>query len=722
MKSALDKQATHLANIDKTLQQDKLIQLTQVVLQAKTDSDLNKDQEEANAHLNEIQKSSKETASNVIYLFKEFKKYSEEFEKQAKIKEDNTVDKALKLKLSPEKRSLWSGTEKEKKQFGTAKGFLRQTGLISEGGFIDNMLQRREDKQQLIQDSMKRDPQMVNLKQFQGKDGKKKLEKSIGKKFDETESTVRKLQNNKDEFERLEAQGWDSTDPKNAKLFKPLAEERSSLSSSLEKNDKRFRPTAEKSTEKAIAGKTTAEKANSNDPISFSDEGQLEQQRSQEKSVAILEKIEENTRKLKGSDGAPVKVIDDGGGLLDSIMSFIGPGFMKLIKAIFNPKNLLKAFTKVFVPAMIIGSIVNGIVDAFKTFFNGGSFLDVMIAGLGGVLSFLTFGLIDGKTIKKIADFMGGFIDEYVITPIKDFVSYIGESFNKYIAEPLATVFEPITNFFKQIKEQVFGFLEDFGIPEIGFTIPIINKKVSIGPFYPFRPGEGENRVAANESIDQSSSSAGGEKSNFNQNIVTSGKTEYSKEYMDKETPEQKARRERLSKDTTDVLSKGEKVVNGKATYTENLASFDPKTGKAMLSGDAAGADGEREISKRAFSKIKSNAKSGGSAERVAEIVKEDDAYQKLGFFDKLKVDTGFAKATDLVKVEKPSVSTGNAVYDQSSKNTEMSMKPAQTQTPIVVSAPTTNNTTKQSIAMPAPVRNQDSEFGRYVSRRALIV
>jgi hypothetical protein len=689
MKSALDKQATHLANIDKTLQQDKLIQLTQVVLQAKTDSDLNKDQEEANAHLNEIEKSSKETASNVIYLFKEFKKYSEEFEKQTKIKEDNIVDKALKLKLSPEKRSIWSGTEKEKKQFGTAKGFLRQTGLISEGGFIDNMLQRREDKQQFIQDSMKRDPQMVNLKQFQGKDGKKKLEKSIGKKFDETESTVRKLQDNKEEFDRLESRGWDSTDPKNAKLFKSLAEERSSLSASLEKNDKRFRP--------------TAEKANANDPLSFSDESQLEQQRSQEKSVALLEKIEENTRSKnsRAGDGSMVKEnAASGGGLLDSIMGFIGPSFMKLVKIIFNPRNLLKAFTKVFIPAMIIGSIVNGIVDAFKTFFNGGSFLDVMISGLGGVLSFLTFGLIDGKTIKKIADFMGGFIDEYVITPIKDFVSYIGESFNKYIAEPLAAVFAPITNFFKQIKDQVFGFLEDFGIPEIGFTIPVINKKVSIGPFYPFRPKEGTEKVTSKEKITSSSSSDSGTTRTIAEGTTVTGSKTSDVMVEDSTTSE---------KDGRVSQARGRMI-----------ATFDTKTGTSSISD----AQGERkDISNRAFRQIKSASKEEGTNTTVIrDIIKEDEAYQKLGFFDKLKVDTGFAKATELVKVEKPTVSTGNAVYNQSSKNTEMAMKPAQTQTPIVVSAPTTNNTTKQSIAMPAPVRNQDSEFGRYVSRRALVI
>jgi hypothetical protein len=637
MKSALDKQATHLANIDKTLQQDRLIQLSQVALQAKTDFDLNEDQEKANEHLAKIEQNTEKTASNIISLFKELQKRSEGYEKKDKAKKDKEENKATPNKTSEkdltpptsEKRSWWSGTEQDRKEFKTTRGVLKQSGLISEGGMFDSYLQQRENKTQLIEE-----------------------------------------QNNN-------------------------------------------KPTAEK----AKPGKTTAEKANANEPISFSDESQLEQQRSQEKSIALLEKIEENTRGAKGAASAPPKESQASGGLLDSIMGFIGPSIASLFKTIFNPRNLLKAFTKIFVPAMIIGSIVNGIVDAFKTFFNGGSFLDVMISGLGGVLSFLTFGLIDSKTIKKIADFMGGFIDEYVITPIKDFVSYIGESFNKYIAEPLATVFEPITNFFKQIKEQVFGFLEDFGIPEIGFTIPIINKKVSIGPFYPFRPEQGTNRVASNKGLNQSSSSTGEETSNFNQNVVTSGKTAY----------KNKDGSIRYDDDKTRVLSLGETVKNGKAGITENMATFDPKTGKASLYGDATGLDvnhptGEREISKRAFSKIKSNAKEGGSADKVAEIVKEDDAYQKLGFFDKLKVDTGFAKATELVKVEKPSVSTGKAVYDQSSKNTEMAMKPAPVQAPIVVSAPTTNNTTKQSIAMPAPVRNQDSEFGRYVSRRALVI
>jgi hypothetical protein len=654
MKSALNKQATHLANMDKTLQEDRLIQLSQVaLLQNRVNSDITID-ERANEHLTKIKENTEKTASNIISLFKELKNHSEGYEKKDKAKKDNPEkDKPQKNKtaekdLAPptsEKRSWWSGTEQDRKEFKTTRGVLKQSGLISEGGMFDSYLQQRENKKQPIEETNK-------------PTAKKSTEK---------------------------------TKPGKTSAEKANANEPLSFS-----NEGKLKK--EKSTEKTKPGKTSAEKANANDPLSFSDESQLEQQRSQEKSVALLEKIEENTRGAKGAASTPPKESQASGGLLDSIMGFIGPSIASLFKSIFNPRNLLKAFTKVFIPAMIIGSIVNGIVDAFKTFFNGGSFLDVMIAGLGGVLSFLTFGLIDGKTIEKIANFMGGFIDEYVITPIKDFVSYIGESFNKYIAEPLATAFAPITNFFKQIKDQVFGFLEDFGIPEIGFSTPF--GKVSIGPFYPFRPKEGTEKVTSKEKITSSSSSDSGTTRTIAEGTTVTGSKTSDVMVEDSTTSE---------KDGRVSQARGRMI-----------ATFDTKTGTSSISD----AQGERkDISNRAFRQIKSASKEEGTNTTVIrDIIKEDEAYQKLGFFDKLKVDTGFAKATELVKVEKPTVSTGNAVYNQSSKNTEMAMKPAQTQTPIVVSAPTTNNTTKQSIAMPAPVRNQDSEFGRYVSRRALVI
>ena len=42
---------------------------------------------------------------------------------------------------------------------------------------------------------------------------------------------------------------------------------------------------------------------------------------------------------------------------------------------------------------------------------------------------------------------------------------------------------------------------------------------------------------------------------------------------------------------------------------------------------------------------------------------------------------------------------------------------------PVIVNAPTSVNTTnKQSIAMPAPVRNEDSAFNRYINNRAVMI
>jgi hypothetical protein len=155
---------------------------------------------------------------------------------------------------------------------------------------------------------------------------------------------------------------------------------------------------------------------------------------------------------------------------------------------------------------MIIGSLVNGIIDGFKAFMETGSIAEALIAGFGGILSFLTFGLIDAKTIRSIVDWFSGFIDDYIIQPLKDFFGFLGKAFDKYIAEPIMsamtavgdmlneyivepikTFFAPLVDFFKNIKDQVFGFLEGFGIPEVGFTIPVIGKKVTIGPFYPFK-------------------------------------------------------------------------------------------------------------------------------------------------------------------------------------------------------------------------------------------
>ena len=105
-------------------------------------------------------------------------------------------------------------------------------------------------------------------------------------------------------------------------------------------------------------------------------------------------------------------------------------------------------------------------------------------------------------TLKKLGATLKNVFDAVVskFTIFADILSGIGDLLMDYVIDPLMNAFAPIADFFKGVKDQILGFVENFGIPEIGFTIPIINKKVSIGPFYPFKSGgspKGEAAVPA---------------------------------------------------------------------------------------------------------------------------------------------------------------------------------------------------------------------------------
>jgi hypothetical protein len=719
MNNILAKQSEHLKELEKLSRQDRIVQLASTSIQRKTDIDEDKHSQETNDNLKDINKTLKENlgdkgklTSNVIKLADYIKKNIAPLKVQEKTKPKQLGLNADQIKSITEQamgRKVYrgvgervEGVKDQVKDFFSARGFLDKTGIVKRGtgGIFSDMLDRREEKQKYIK----------SRKETQGNTFGS--EETYARQFDEQQNTQRKIRKNESVIKGYQELGFKDTQIKRSDAFK----EQGVLAEELAASDTRVRPAKEAAAKEGVAVKSNTKKLGIEADTS---EKEIENARMMTEQTELLRSIEENTRDKSLAATEKRAQEGSGGGFLGGIMGMLGKSLMTAFKALFNPAVLLKFLTKFLAPAMLIGGIVNGIMDGWNAFIEGGSFSDVIIAGLGGVLEFLSFGLFDANTIKKIVGAVSGFIDEYVIEPIKKFIGFLGESFDKYIKEPILGAFEyignlfteyiinpvkeffaPIADFFAKIKEQVFGFLEDFGIPEIGFTIPVINKKVSIGPFYPFRPEQGTNRVASNSDLSQSSS-AGGEKSDFKQNIVTSGKTAYSN----------KDGSVRYGKDETNVLSTGEKVVDGKATYTSNMATFDPKTGKSTISGDA----GERDISKRAFNKIKSNAKEGGDNDKVAEILKEDDAYQKLGFLDKRKVDLGLAKATDLATVE-PS-KAGGAVYTKSADNAGAAQKPSSGSVNTVV-APTTNvnNNTTQITKM--PTRNTDPSLTNYVNSR----
>ena len=326
------------------------------------------------------------------------------------------------------------------------------------------------------------------------------------------------------------------------------------------------------------------------------------------------------------------------------------------------------------------------------------------------------------ETLKKLGSSLADMWD-----PIKNIMSTLVDAYlwipkqlfgliNDYIITPLTDAFKPIANWFKSLAEKIMGVFEDFGIPEMGFSI--LGKKFSIGPWYPFRPEQGTVRVGSNSQLNQTSGGDAGDSTTFNKNIVSSG----AMDGVSKRTG-------KADEDKTRVLTTSEKVVNGQAAFKEDFATFDPKTGKAMLSGDSAATgvttdaqgnrstNGTREISKRAFDQIKSNAQAGGDNTKLAEIVREDDAYQKLSWFDKRKVDVGYAKASDLLAVSQPEQADAVVKKSNDAASLKENINKADGNTNVVNSPMTTYNSQKVT-NVKAPIRNQESSVGEWLKSK----
>jgi hypothetical protein len=189
-----------------------------------------------------------------------------------------------------------------------------------------------------------------------------------------------------------------------------------------------------------------------------------ESKREQEKESSILQKIEENTRGGEGNDkkATPEKPTENNGEkIFDKIIDFLGPEVMMALKSFFNPKTILKFLGKAFAIGAIVGALFEGIMDGFDEFMKTGDIGKALIAGLAGIVDFLTFGLFDKEKIKEVIGDMAAWVDDHIVKPIGEF--------------------------FSAMKDSFLSFIQGIGIPEIKFKIPVVGKEVSIGPFYPFK-------------------------------------------------------------------------------------------------------------------------------------------------------------------------------------------------------------------------------------------
>jgi uncharacterized protein YggT (Ycf19 family) len=63
----------------------------------------------------------------------------------------------------------------------------------------------------------------------------------------------------------------------------------------------------------------------------------------------------------------------------------------------------------------------------------------------------------------------------------------IVDNIDLYIVQPLANIFAPVTNMFKEMAGKVIGFFKDFSIPGVSIKIPFKDDPLKIGPWYPFK-------------------------------------------------------------------------------------------------------------------------------------------------------------------------------------------------------------------------------------------
>ena len=169
-------------------------------------------------------------------------------------------------------------------------------------------------------------------------------------------------------------------------------------------------------------------------------------------------KLEEDRKKY-----APKQVTKEGGdkeenieGLLGSIWSTIKTGIIAAIAYIFTPANLLKVLGKVFVLTAIFASLFQGITAGFEKWKETGSLKDAIIAGLGGIVDFLTFGLFGEDNVKKMFDAVEGFV-----TPIIQSIADVITSMKDWVAN-------------------------NIGIPKVSLGT-WFGKERTIGPYYPFK-------------------------------------------------------------------------------------------------------------------------------------------------------------------------------------------------------------------------------------------
>lgn len=312
-----EKQTDILENVDSTLKDEKVIQLSVQTEQAKTKAAAKEVADATVGKLEDIDKALVNT------LGAELKKQSKTLDNILKYNE-KTADKAKKALSEPVRKSFGEKVKDIASKF-TPTGILRSiekkagTGLF--GGIVGGIAGRAADIRERSKDIKFLDPELA--KQLGSKGVKRLATEQI--KGAETArranvATETKIQKILERNPNLKESDLDK--------FAGGRE----LLAQREKNVSALEGTRIFSTAKRVK-EGEKDKEETDSALSFSDEGQLESQRELSQQTELLQKIEFNTRKGEAAAEEPKKKEEEKkGGILDSITSLLsGKGALKNI-------------------------------------------------------------------------------------------------------------------------------------------------------------------------------------------------------------------------------------------------------------------------------------------------------------------------------------------------------------------------------------------------------
>ena len=534
----------------------------------------------------------------------------------------------------------------------------------------------------------------------------------------------------------------------------------------------------------------------------------IEANRERKKQVTLLEKIEENTRgggqedegeeeeKSKGLLGAifglfgaikNFSVVGFVGGLfkglfgamgraimsgLSGIASFLGKGLLALGRTIFSLKFLKTFITRIFPLAAIFATLGAGIYAAFQSFMNGGTIGEIIGNFFGGMLEFITFGLIDSEsvveavtgffewvggiwesikdTFNSAMETVSGFIDEYIVTPISDMFSYLGGLFSEYIGDPIRNAFEviggflneylvePITNafsglaeWFSGIFEPVMSFLEDFGLPEmVIFTNPITGTEYTVGPWYPFRVENSDSGTSAlssettmSESTTENADGSVTETSSYRDYIKDVGSmTDMDGNYTADTT------RIMVESENSTMNTDADGYRRGRSTEDDMMIEFDARSGVANIDGE--------EVDKSVYRAAKRAAETGGDVDAIRDAIAQQEAFNELSWWrrarslasgadprDLLAQQEGDDRDIDAIAMERVesgrALNSGEAV-DVSTGEIASSREEGTNVTVVAPTTSTSNVSSSNNVAVSPSVRSQDSTMSQYQMNAAV--